>query len=309
MTNLTRDSRALTTNEMKAHLDRLCEKPDLLKLTQFIRDLNVSKLYSGAQAESLLADRTYYVRKDGSDSNDGRVDNADGAFLTIQAAIDNLREVSANGYTITIQVGAGTYAEDITWYDRAGETRRENMILRGDPTTPANVTIECYYACLAFADVNVNVIGFTLLTNYTYTSYGEAVEVYSHSNVWIENCVFAGTGFVGVAVFNGGQALLKDCTISGDYQTVLSLFGSSAAVFLFGTITIPAAQNWANAFVEAFGPSYMQSQATFAGTGATTSTGKRYSAQLNGIVNSFGGGASYFPGDVAGTTATGGQYV
>jgi hypothetical protein len=37
-------------------------------------------------------------------------------------------------------------------------------------------------------------------------------------------------------------------------------------------------------------------------------TGKRYVAELNGVINTFGGGANYFPGNVAGTTATGGQY-
>lgn len=47
-----------------------------------------------------------------------------------------------------------------------------------------------------------------------------------------------------------------------------------------------------------------------AGTGLTggTITGKRYDASLNAVINSSGGGATYFPGDTYGTTATGGQY-
>ena len=40
-----------------------------------------------------------------------------------------------------------------------------------------------------------------------------------------------------------------------------------------------------------------------------TATGMRYSAGYSGIINTAGGGANYFPGTVAGTTAAGGQYV
>lgn len=42
--------------------------------------------------------------------------------------------------------------------------------------------------------------------------------------------------------------------------------------------------------------------------GGNAVTGTRYSATLNGVIDTNGGGASFFPGTVAGTTATGGQY-
>jgi hypothetical protein len=47
------------------------------------------------------------------------------------------------------------------------------------------------------------------------------------------------------------------------------------------------------------------SGATFAGS----ATGPRYVVSLNGVINTFGGGASVFPGNSAGSIATGGQYV
>ena len=38
--------------------------------------------------------------------------------------------------------------------------------------------------------------------------------------------------------------------------------------------------------------------------------GRSYSATLNGVINSFSGGnVNYFPGNSAGSTATGGQYA
>jgi hypothetical protein len=44
---------------------------------------------------------------------------------------------------------------------------------------------------------------------------------------------------------------------------------------------------------------------TFSGS----ATGKRYEATLNGVLNVAGNGTNYLPGNSAGTTATGGQYL
>jgi len=38
-------------------------------------------------------------------------------------------------------------------------------------------------------------------------------------------------------------------------------------------------------------------------------TGSRYKSEVNGVIDTFGAGGSYFPGASAGSTATGGQYV
>ena len=43
-------------------------------------------------------------------------------------------------------------------------------------------------------------------------------------------------------------------------------------------------------------------------SGAITAGCQRYSATMNGIIQTYGGVASAFPGSVAGITATGGQY-
>jgi hypothetical protein len=40
-----------------------------------------------------------------------------------------------------------------------------------------------------------------------------------------------------------------------------------------------------------------------------SATGTRYNVSLNAAVNTNGGGANFFPGNAAGTTATGGQYA
>ncbi len=58
-----------------------------------------------------VADITYYVRTDGSDSNTGTANTAGGAFKTIGKAVSMIPQVV--NHPVTIFVGAGTYPEDV----------------------------------------------------------------------------------------------------------------------------------------------------------------------------------------------------
>jgi len=82
--------------------------------TTYLRgDLTWATPAGGGGRETLSADRTYYVRTDGSDSNDGLTDSAGGAFLTAGKANTVVATIDKNGYDITVQFGAGTWNEDI----------------------------------------------------------------------------------------------------------------------------------------------------------------------------------------------------
>src|SRR5262249_31168112 len=58
----------------------------------------------------LCADRSYYVPADGDDSNDGLSYDSGGAFLTLQKAVDVVRDtLDLGGHIVTVCVGAGTF--------------------------------------------------------------------------------------------------------------------------------------------------------------------------------------------------------
>ena len=78
------------------------------------------------------------------------------------------------------------------------------------------------------------------------------------------------------------------------------MFGASLTVTVTGT---PA---FANAFCAAYvlGLAYPAFY-TFSGS----ATGKRYEATTNGVISTGGAAPTYFPGNVAGTTGSGGQYA
>lgn len=60
--------------------------------------------------EVLSADRTYYVRADGSNSNTGLVNSAGFAFLTPNYALEVVaKRIDGAGFNVTIQIGDGVY--------------------------------------------------------------------------------------------------------------------------------------------------------------------------------------------------------
>jgi hypothetical protein len=72
------------------------------------------------------------------------------------------------------------------------------------------------------------------------------------------------------------------------------------------TVTLTGTPGFSDAFVVAERLGYVTAQsATFSGS----ATGSRYDINHNSVIFTGGAGASYFPGDAVGTTATGGQYV
>ena len=71
------------------------------------------------------------------------------------------------------------------------------------------------------------------------------------------------------------------------------------------TVTITGTPGFSGAFAEADDLGFVNYNGPiFSGA----ATGKRYGATLNGVIDTNGAGATYFPGNVGGTTATGGQY-
>ena len=73
------------------------------------------------------------------------------------------------------------------------------------------------------------------------------------------------------------------------------------------TVTFRANCAFANGFADCRRVSVIRAFSMTFTLGGFSVTGKRYNVDLNGVIETAGGGASYFPGDSAGTTATGGR--
>jgi len=261
--------------------------------------------YLAGPRERLTADRTYFVRTDGADSHTGLANSAGGAFLTIQKAIDTVAALDLSIHNVTIQVGNGTYTGANTLRSLTGAGR---VTIQGDDTTPANVVIStgsstCFAATSVAGDWRVSGLQLT-------TSGGSANGISaSGPNVTIAvgKLNFAAIGLAGILAANGAVITCDaNYAISGSAAAHWYAIGAAAITNTTRTVSLSGAPAFSAAFVYASRLAYVQAHnVTFSGA----ATGVRYSIEVNAVAFSNGGGASFFPGDAAGSTATGGQYV
>lgn len=256
--------------------------------------------------ERLTAARTYYVRTDGSDSNNGLANTSGGAFLTIQKAVDVIcGTLDLSTYDVTISVGDGTRTTTTTLknYLSGGGT----VLIVGNTSTPANCLISvtsgnCFTSALLCSSYDIS--GFKLAT--TTSGYGMLVSSAS-AYITFKNIDF-GACASGHIVASGPVSV----GASGNYSITGSapwhigaLSGGSVSINSL-TVTIAGTPNFSTAFCLGQTTGIVVASAnTYTGS----ATGSRYNISLNAVVNTGGGGANYFPGNSAGTTATGGQYA
>lgn len=263
----------------------------------------------GGGRTRLGAATNFYIATTGSDTTGNGI--ASGTpWLTIQHAINYIaNNIDFNGQSVTINVATGTYTGSVSvtqpWVGGSSVT------LLGNTTTPTNCIISTTNAnCINVSGYGSSLIveGFELTT----ATGGHAINVTSGGMLTVAgNMNFAAISGSQYAHLNCGSEayiyIASNYTISGGdssgYHMQCAFGGqinmTGVTVTVSGT---PAFNTFAVAtalgLIEATGD-------TFSGS----ATGTRYVANLNGVINTSGGGASYFPGNAGGTTATGGQYA
>lgn len=264
-------------------------------------------VFSSAIREKLAAARTYYVRTDGSDSNTGLANTAGGAFLTIQKAVDViLGTLDLAGFNVTIQVGNGTYTTPIVL--TSPQVGAGTITISGDTTTPSNVVISTTNAaCLSVSGygTKLSIQGVKLQT----TTSGNGITVTTGGFVTISGNIEYGACVTHQNQIDFGgilKVVIVSYIISGGSNTHWYI-GAGGLVWAQAiTWTLSGTPAFAQAFVLAAGGQLYGINYTVASGSAT---GTRYSVTMNGVVNTNGGGATAFPGNAAGATATGGQYA
>jgi hypothetical protein len=281
----------------------------IYKIVNIVRQI-ISYLNNLNLRTVLSAPATYYVRTDGSDSNTGLTDTAAGAFLTIQHAYDVITgTIDLGGQTITIQVRDGTYTGQTQFAQPwAGGG---SIIISGNAVTPSNVIISIS-AAGQYGFINTCTLpGSLTIKNMKITTSGSAIDCIrnvapgemSFANIIFGACanahlVSAMDGAIIKAV--GDYSITGNAVIHGYCQGCANLLISAVTVTLSGTPAFSAAFVFAERLSLIDG-----SLSTFSGA----ATGTRYNANANSVINTGGGGATYFPGNVGGSTATGAQYV
>jgi len=265
--------------------------------------LDALLIAAGVKRERLTANRTYYVRVDGSNSNTGLVNSAGGAFLTLQKAWDVILTLDLNGYDVTISVGNGTYtAGIITTKPPVGG----NVILVGNVTTPANVIISTTSAdALSFdGPMLVTIGGFELRT----TTGGFGINAKGGARVVLNDLMrYGATAWSQLNAINNGTITINaNYTISGAAQSHWRAEDGGLIDCKGRTVTISGTP----AFSVGFCVLYSQGRCTpQSNTYSGSATGLRYNINQMSLLHTNGAGATALPGGTSGTTGTGATYV
>jgi hypothetical protein len=254
--------------------------------------------------EKLTANRTYYVRTDGSNSNTGLVNSAGGAFLTIQRAYDVIvANLDLAGFTVTVQIADGTYTGGLLisqpWIGGGA------VIFQGNSVTPANVVIsttsaDCFGATgslpgtLTVKDCKVQT-----------TTSGSGLNMQAVGLMQFGNMEFGAcsSGQINCGASTAGSGANISCISNykisgGAFAHVVASRVSNVAIES-KTITITGTPAFSNSFALADLNSLIALDGnTFSGT----ATGPRYNVMRGGcIYTAVPGTLTYLPGNAVGT--------
>ena len=276
----------------------------MLTINQFKITSAATKVGPFPEREQLYSNRTYYVRVDGSDDNDGLSDTPSGAFASIQTAVNSALVVDASNYVVTIQVGDGTYNECVVLGWHPGY---HPIVVQGNPSTVGAVIVNGTGTHTFRCEGYWNIQHLELRNNTAgqYSVFGQ----YSGCDLNLgPGMQYGPSQSAHVGSYYGARVTMgSNFTISGNAAYgMLAAFGgwiyvsSVTCTFIgnrtFSTVFI-AAQNSSNIRATSF---------TWAGTNPT---GTRYRATENSVIHALNASPTYFPGTVAGVLTYGGLYI
>lgn len=277
---------------------------DLKKLTWANLKATLLAYFKGQFREKLTAARTYYVRTDGNDSNNGLSNTSGGAFLSIQRAVDVAAALDNGGLTVTISVAAGAYSAGFVMRQTIGGGLTE-VVGAGSASTTISTSSANPISSGSHIGYSVyRLQGFRLQT----TAAPIAIAATGGGDYLTINDIDFGTGFTSTHIYvDKGSVVLGGATLKISGATTCHVQTENRSLGVFGgtAYTITGTPNFNSAFARAGLLSVLR---IYSNTFSGSATGARYFVELNAVLQTLAG-AGYLPGNAAGSVATGGQYT
>jgi len=267
--------------------------------------------------DKLTANREYYVRDDGSNSNNGRTNSAAGAWLTPQFAANFIASnLDFAGFRIIVNIVPSSGSKSFPGVFNRNYVGGGQLYWKGDINTPSNTILlnavnpffgfnQGSFNVLQRTDTEIWVNGFRFAPTAgpcidpDPSSCGDQQVIFGDlENFTTANIEFAGNGNFGSIIagnfFDGGNTMIIDGSELTNCGAFLNTLTNSAP-FLGSTITIQDTPAITSFFV-VNERSALSNFATFAGT---STTGKKFQVQEGGEL--FSPDLSGIPGSLDGT--------
>ncbi|MVO18513.1 DUF2793 domain-containing protein [Parasedimentitalea huanghaiensis] len=248
--------------------------------------------------ERLTAPRSYYVRPDGADSNDGLADTAEAGFLTLQHAVDQALALDCGPHDVQIQLAAGAYGEEVVL--QGPLLGSGSLLITGHAADPTMVTTARILARRGAVAV---------VTGLQFTG-SDGLQAETGARIHAAALSFAGSGAAMMATDATLSCEGESLSIGAGIDTLARLRQRARLEAGGGSMTLASGITWGSAGgidLSEFSLAGL-SGVTFDGDTAGCS-GPRYQVAQNAILQTNGAGSSFIPGSVAGTVTSGGQYL
>jgi hypothetical protein len=261
----------------------------------------------------LTAPRTYYVRSDGNDNNEGLADQSGEAFRTWQGAIDAAKVLDFGSHAVTIRHGVEsepkTFMENISIPPLTGG----GLLYLIGSSTPGGTRIDGGET-QAIALDGTGPTG-VILQHLTVRGGGQGiVQVNYSSRVAISD----GMVFADNPTFSGAHICVHDrqglvtilgtsYTITGDAAYHIFVSGGFAYVE-YSTVKFVGARQFDGGVFSAVTGGGMQIIGNTWDYSEGYATGHSINCNTNGVVNTYSGGSMTVPGNAGCYFQTGGQF-
>lgn len=258
-------------------------------------------------------DKTVHVSTSGSDTTgDGSVGKP---WASLPHALDYaLANLDLGGRVYTIQLANGTY--NTNWAFPGCMVYQQFPIpngllrIRGDPTTPSNVTLDPNAAgghCFvldASAGMDIQLNGLKLKNS---GGGGSLIANLSpNSVVDITNCDLGACagGLQIQGAWNSVTRVFDALTVSGGATACVFTETGAQVEFVTGTVTLTGTPNFTGAFVSVATGAVFGSTLSYSGS----ATGRRWAAYNGGVIRTTPGTLTDLPGNADGIAYQGGVY-
>ncbi|UGY23706.1 hypothetical protein HU675_0038135 [Bradyrhizobium septentrionale] len=276
-------------------------------------------LYDGAnwqivnQLLPLQQNLTIFVNSSiGNDNFDGSqptISGTKGPLQKIQTAINKAWSFPPSVFSITIQLADGTYNEAVSTPSFPGP----GIIITGNAASPANVLVTGANNAHTFAVNGPNQMTVQNLKGTTGTGSGPPCLFIAQGSGAQLNTANTISGFVQFSVheaFGPCFVSVGNHTYAGNFSQALNaVFGGFVGLAQNSVFTISVALTCTAWGVASSGGSISVPAVgvpTFVSPGNVT--GAKWLASVNGTITTQGQGVNFFPGSIAGTAQSGGQY-
>lgn len=270
-----------------------------------IRKATASEVRSagGGLREVLTSARTYYLRTTGNDSNDGLTTET--AKLTPGGVMAAINALDLNGQSVTINVDGSFGNLNINRPLVGGTT----INIVGSGTTTSRIGTSGVALAIS-APVIVQPESIEFYGSTATISMGGGARVNINSGKTIRSTMTSpSTRHINVGAGCYFYCFSGTLELGGNSPRFLHISEGAQSLIYTTTYRSTGAVAFSTAFIECADAGAVTTNGnSTVDAAAGAITGKRYNVITNGVIKA-NANASLFPGDVAGTTATGGQYI